>query len=294
MPMRWLYHLTTRAPSNDDYAPASLASEGFIHCSYKAAVRESAGLYFKPDQRLFVLCIDPRRLTAEVRIADTPRGPMPHVHGPIERDAIREVSTLDELDARPDEVRGTRFAFYAFGGMTLLDLVGVYDPISRLCGMGFDDACTCTIVCDAEADVFRVDGATLHTSLVRPDLSHYDVLVIPGGPGTRTLEKDIGVIEWLRTFPNNRLAVSVCTGALLLGAMGRLQGKRATTHASAIARLPEYGATLAPGRVVHDGQVITSGGVTAGIDAGLHAVRHLMGDEVMTNIAHQMEHTFRA
>ncbi len=290
--MRWLYHLTTLLPSTDDYAPESLATAGFIHCSYKPAVRESAGLYFKPDQRLVVLCIDPRRLTAEITIANTPRGPMPHVHGPIDRDAIREVITLDDLDSRPDEVRGTRFAFYAFKEMTLLDLVGIHDPISRLASMRFDDETTCTIVCDVDGDAFHMNGASLRTNVVRPDLSLFDVLVIPGGPGTRALEKDANVIQWLRTFPTNRLVVSVCTGALLVGAMGRLQGKGATTHASAIARLPEYGATLAAGRVVRDGQVITSGGVTAGIDAGLYLVRHLMGEEVMTKIATQMEHTF--
>jgi transcriptional regulator GlxA family with amidase domain len=158
--------------------------------------------------------------------------------------------------------------------------------------MRFDDATTCTVVCDVHGNSFRIEGATLRTNIVRPDLSQFDVLVIPGGPSTRVLEKDAGVIEWLRTFPSNRLVVSVCTGALLLGAMGRLHGKRATTHASAIDRLPEYGASLAPGRVVRDGQVITSGGVTAGIDAGLYVVRHLMGEEVMTKTARQMEHTY--
>ena len=290
--MRWLYHLSTDAPPDGAYAPASISAEGFIHCSYKPSVRESAGLYFKPDQRLYVYCIDPRRLESEVRVADTPRGPMPHVHGPIERDAIREVVSLDELDTRPDDVRGTRFAFYAFEGMTLLDLVGVLDPISRIRGMHFDDETTCTVVCDTYGDAFRMEGASLRANVVRPDLSRFDVLVIPGGPGTRALEKDPSVIDWLSMFPSNRLVVSVCTGALLLGAMGRLRAKRATTHASAIDRLPEYGASLAPGRVVHDGQVITSGGVTAGIDGGLYVVGHLMGEEVMTKIAKQMEHTY--
>jgi uncharacterized protein (DUF952 family) len=290
--LRWLYHLATEPPPDGEVAPASLATEGFVHCSYRPAVRESAALYFKPDQRLYVYRIDPRRLESEVRVADTPRGPMPHVHGPIVRDAIHEVVSLDALDDRPDEVRGTRFAFYAFSGMTLLDLVGVLDPISRLFGMRFDDSTTCSVVCDVYGNAFRIEGATLRTNIIRPDLSQFDVLVIPGGPGTRALEKDAGVIEWLRTFPSNRLVVSVCTGALLLGAMGRLQGKRATTHASAIDRLPEYGAALAPGRVVRDGQVITSGGVTAGIDAGLYVVRHLMGEEVMTKMGKQMEHTY--
>lgn len=290
--MRWLYHLITSPSSEGDYAPESLAGEGFVHCSYKNSVRESAALYFEGDRRVRVCCIDPRRLQSEVRVADTPRGPMPHVHGPIERDAIRDVITLDELDARPDEVTGTRFAFFAFEGMTLLDLVGVYDPISRIASMGFDVTSSCTIVGAASGEVFRENGASIRVSAVRPDLSQFDVLVVPGGHGTRALEKDDGVLAWLRTFPDNRLVVSVCTGALLLGAMGRLRGKRATTHASAMGELERFGAQAVAERVVRDGQVITSGGVTAGIDGGLYVVRHLMGHRVFDKTAAQMEHTY--
>jgi putative intracellular protease/amidase len=289
--VRWLYHVATIAPGDGDYVAPSLATEGFAHCSYKDTVAESARLYFKPDQQLYVLCIDPRRLDSEVRIASTPRGPMPHVHGPIARDAIAEVISLDELGKRPDAVLGTRFAFMAFASMTLLDLVGVYDPISRIASMGFDTTSTFTFVCEAYGDAFREHGASLRVNVVRPDLSDFDVLVLPGGPGTRTLEKDEGVIAWLRSFPSNRLVVSVCTGALLLGAMGRLRGKRAITHQSAVSELSRFGATVEARRVVHDGQVITSGGVTAGIDCGLYVVEHLMGHEVAKKIATQMEHS---
>src|SRR4051812_3694088 len=130
--MRWLFHLVRPEDlswgSDGRYAPPSLGTEGFIHASYKDAVHESASLYFKADElsRLRVLAIDPRRLDAPIEIAETPRGPMPHVHGPIPVDAV-QVIDLDAVDMRPAIVTGTRIVLLAFTGMTLLDLVGPLD-----------------------------------------------------------------------------------------------------------------------------------------------------------------------
>lgn len=101
--IRHLYHVLheheAEGLGGGDYHPASLDREGFIHTSYKDAVIESARLYFAPDARLKVLVIDPRLLTTvRVEIAQTPRGPMPHVHGPIPSAAIVGVIDLDRLD----------------------------------------------------------------------------------------------------------------------------------------------------------------------------------------------------
>ncbi|MCU1283327.1 MAG: hypothetical protein JWM53_6873, partial [bacterium] len=106
-----------------------MAFEGYIHCSFRDTVADSARLYFAADARLRVLQIDPRRVGCEVRVVDTPRGPMPHVHGSIPADAVRATLELAAIPAAPDQVTGTRFAFVAFEGMTLLDLVGVLDPV---------------------------------------------------------------------------------------------------------------------------------------------------------------------
>jgi len=113
---RWLFHLVRAEDlgwgSDGRYAPASLARERFIHASYKDRVEESARLYFEADElpALRVLAIDPRRLDVPVEVADTPRGPMPHVHGSIPVDAVRVIG-LDALDVHPDLVTGTRIAF---------------------------------------------------------------------------------------------------------------------------------------------------------------------------------------
>ncbi len=103
--MRWIYHLTfADTPVPARYAPASLAAEGFVHGSYRDAVRESARLYFPADRALALWQIDPRRLDVPVVVAATPRGPMPHIHGAIPAEAVRAVLPLDAIDAAPDEV----------------------------------------------------------------------------------------------------------------------------------------------------------------------------------------------
>ncbi len=101
---RWLYHITpapfvsTAAP----LAPPSLATEGYVHCSYAPLVRESAALYFAGVD-VVVLQVDPTRLSAEIREEATPRGPMPHVFGAVEAPAIVRVWTLAEFSAAPDQ-----------------------------------------------------------------------------------------------------------------------------------------------------------------------------------------------
>lgn len=302
---RWLFHLVRAEElgwgSDGRYAPASLAREGFIHASYKDRVEESARLYFKAEDvpHLRVLAIDPRRLDVPVEVAETPRGPMPHVHGSIPVDAVRVIS-LEALEVHPDLVTGTRIALVAFPGLTLLDLVGPLDALSRIASMGFDVTTTCEVIAlarrredvDVESEapvVWSAWGAELVAARYRPPLEPFDVLVVPGGPGTRALQKDEEAITWLGTFPPNRLLASVCTGALLLGAAGRLKGKRATTHHTMLAELARFGATAVAERVVDEGQLVTAGGVTSGIELGLHLVRRLAGAEVHAKIAAQME-----
>lgn len=302
--MRWLFHVVRETElswgSDGRYAPPSLLREGFIHASYKATVAESARLYFGADDRLRVLAIDPRRLDVPVQIATTPRGPMPHVYGSIPVDAVRVID-LEAVETHPDDVIGTRFAFVAFDGMTLLDLVGPLDAISRIASMGFDETTECEVIAltrpedhpyERDVPVWTGAGTTLVATRYRPPLDKvegFDVLVVPGGLGTRVLEKDADAIAYLDTFPRNRIIASVCTGSMLLGAMGRLEAKRATTHHMMLAALEVYGATVVRERVVDEGQLVTAGGVTSGLQLGLHLVRRIAGDDAAEKIAKQME-----
>lgn len=291
--MRWIFHLVRPEDlgwgSDGRYTPASLAREGFIHGSYKERVRESAALYFAPDEqeRLRVMAIDPRRLDVPIDVAETPRGPMPHLCGSIPVDAVR-VMDLEAFDDHPEHVTGTRIAFVAFAGMTLLDLVGPLDALSRIATMGFDETTSCEVIGLTELG-WSAWSAELVTARHRPSLDAFDVLVVPGGPGTRALANDTAAMEWLASFPANRLITSVCTGSLLLGAAGRLSGKRATTHHTQMSELARFGAIAVRERVVDEGQIVTAGGVTSGIELGLHLVARLAGEEARAAIARQID-----
>ncbi len=109
-----------------------------------------------------------------------------------------------------------------------------------------------------------------------------DILLIPGGAGSRRLLKNDRLLAWLaQTAGRTELVASVCTGALVLAAAGVLKGKRATTHHGAFERLPELepSCTLVRDqRYTQDGKVWTSGGISAGIDMSLAIVKHLLGD----------------
>ena len=274
--MRWLYHLTTAdRPLGDP----------FVHCSWRGDLAESRRLHFAnvPDEDLRLIRIDPRRV-ADVRV-EGPRM-LPHVYGEIARDAW----TFDDLASAPDLVTGTSFAVVGFAGMTLLDLVGVLDPLGRIVTMDVDREATVEVVSATDAP-WSAFGARFSATRVRPALDAFDVLVVAGGPETRALEHDPRVAEWLRTFPENRMATSVCTGALLLGAAGRLRGKRATTHHGSLDMLAKHGATAVPRtRVVRDGQLMTAGGVTSAMDLGLAIIEWLYGDEARARIAARMEY----
>ncbi len=100
-----------------------------------------------------------------------------------------------------------------------------------------------------------------------------DIVVIPGGIGSRPLLEDDELLSWLRAIDaTTRWTTSVCTGSLILGAAGLLEGKRATSNWVELETLRQYGADPVGGRWVEDGKVITAAGVTAGLDMALHLV----------------------
>jgi len=106
-----------------------------------------------------------------------------------------------------------------------------------------------------------------------------DVLCVPGGRGINALLQDAEVLGFLRAqAARARYVSSVCTGSVVLGAAGLLKGRRATTHWASHDLLARFGAIPTHGRVVRDGNLLTAGGVTAGIDFGLTVVAELLGE----------------
>lgn len=183
-------------------------------------------------------------------------------------------------------------AFVVFDNMTLLDFVGFYDPLARLKTMNLLPDLEWKI-CATGDRVSDDRGLSLLADHAGRSLDGFDLVFVPGGFGTRTLQHDPSFIEWLRTASSAPLKVSVCTGALLLGAAGWLRGLRATTHPNALKELEPYCATVLPDRIVDEGSVITAGGVATSIDLGLHVVQRLAGAQARDRIATQMDYPYR-
>ena len=183
-------------------------------------------------------------------------------------------------------------AFVVFDRMTSLDFVGFYDPVSRLKSMRIMDDFDWH-VCALSRQVVDDRGLRLEADAVGEPLGSYDMLFVPGGFGTRHLQHDAGFLDWLKTARAAPLKVSVCTGSLLLGAAGFLQGRRATTHPSAYEELEPYCSEVVRERVVDEGDVITARGVSSAIDMGLHLVQRLAGAEARDRVAAQMDYPYR-
>jgi cyclohexyl-isocyanide hydratase len=182
-----------------------------------------------------------------------------------------------------------KIAFIIYDGMTALDFVGVYDPVTRLNTMGFLPDLQWDIC--AWSQTVR-DGAGLGfvPTKVGEPLQTYDMVIVPGGFGSRMVIDDAGFIEWLRTAAPCKFKVSVCTGALLLGAAGFLRGKIATTHRNAFTDLRRFCSSVVDTRIVDEGDVITARGVTSSIDLGLYLCEKLAGRDTKERIRQQMDY----
>jgi transcriptional regulator GlxA family with amidase domain len=185
-----------------------------------------------------------------------------------------------------------KVAFVIFDRMTSLDFIGFYDPITRLKSMKIADDFEWRI-CSTARHVVDDRGLRLEADAVAEPLGSYDMLFVPGGFGTRSLQHDRNFLDWLKAAHSAPLKVSVCTGALLLGAAGFLLGRRATTHPSAYKELEPYCGAVVHERVADEGDIITGGGVSSAIDVGLHVVQRLAGADAFARIATQMDYPYR-
>ena len=183
-------------------------------------------------------------------------------------------------------------ALVIFDRMTTLDFVGFYDALTRLKTMGMMPELAWRI-CAREPKVSDDRGLAVLADRVGGTLAGFDLVFVPGGFGTRALQHDPGFVDWLRTASGAKLKISVCTGALLLGAAGMLRGLRATTHPNALKELEPYCARVLAERIVDEGSVITAGGVATSLDLGLHVVERLAGSDARERIAQQMDYPYR-
>lgn len=162
-----------------------------------------------------------------------------------------------------------------FEGLDQIDLTGPFEVLSRL------PNATHRLYGVTSEPVRDVNGLRLLPDALLADAPQLDVLHVPGGRGQERFMENEAVLGWIRHQAEGAQAVlSVCTGALLCGAAGLLQGRRATTHWASIHLLPFFGAIPVNERVVIDGHWIFAAGVTAGIDGALQLAATLRGEAV--------------
>jgi transcriptional regulator GlxA family with amidase domain len=163
-----------------------------------------------------------------------------------------------------------------FDGITALDAIGPYEVLRSVPGWEVEFVAT-------TSGEKRTDSGALGISADRAigEVGETDIVLVPGGVGNRPLLEDDEVLGWLREIDRQaKWTTSVCTGSLVLGAAGLLEGRRATGHWLYLEPLRAYGADPVGGRFVEDGKVITAAGVSAGIDMALHLVGQEVGPEV--------------
>ena len=166
-----------------------------------------------------------------------------------------------------------------------LDLTGPYDVFATMPGV------VVHLVWKDLEPLLSSTGLTLLPTVTFADCSDLDVICVPGGVGVDALMEDPETLAFIRHQASTaQYVTSVCTGALVLGAAGLLKGRRATTHWASHSLLEQFGAIPVKERVVRDGNLMTGGGVTAGIDFALTLIGEVFDADKSRTIQLQLEY----
>jgi cyclohexyl-isocyanide hydratase len=168
-----------------------------------------------------------------------------------------------------------QIAFLLFPGLTQLDMTGPAQFLSRMPGAKID------LVWKNTAPVMTDAGFAIQPTAAFAEVPCADIICIPGGVGVTDVMNDDEAMDWIRQVSaNSAWVTSVCTGSLILGAAGLLQGYKATTHWAWHHHLARFGAEPVQARTVIDRNRVTGGGVTAGIDFALTLIALVHGEGV--------------
>lgn len=166
-----------------------------------------------------------------------------------------------------------QIVFLFYEGMTALDAVGPHEILCRI------PRANVLRVAQNSGPIRSDSGLVLTADCELSEVSHADVLLVPGAGNATTLREYPEILQWLRFIHSTTTwTTSVCTGSLILGAAGLLQGVKATTHWAVLDRLKIWGAVPKNERIVEDGKVMTAAGVSAGIDMALVLAAKIAGE----------------
>jgi len=181
-----------------------------------------------------------------------------------------------------------RIGTLLFDGFDQMDATGPFEVFARI------PNATCRFYAKSPEPVTDARGLRLLPDAGLSEAPQLDVLHVPGGFGQEALMEDAATLEWIATQAAGAKHVfSVCTGALICGAAGLLNGRRATTHWTAFHLLGFFGAVPVDARVVVDGRLISTAGVSAGIDGALRLAATLRGEEAAQIIQLYMQYAPR-
>lgn len=198
--------------------------------------------------------------------------------------AIDDVCILELVNLEEFKIM-THIVFPIFNRMTHLDFTGPHQVFS-----GVSDA-QITVASIGGRDIAAAGGLVFSGLADLSKVESCDVLCVPGGSGTSAAIVDKAYMREVRRLASGaKYLTSVCTGSFVLGAAGLLHGKRAATHWTKRELLPSLGAIVSEDRVVRDGNVITGGGVTAGIDFALAVVAEIFGQETAEEVQLRYEY----
>jgi transcriptional regulator GlxA family with amidase domain len=187
-------------------------------------------------------------------------------------------------------------AILIFEGVEVLDFCGPFEVFSVANAFTDPPAFRVFTVAERPGPVLTRGGLSVNPHHLA-DCPRPDLLLVPGGQGTRKEMHNAALIEWIKARSQEaELVLSVCTGALLLAKAGLLAGLEATTHHGAIDLLREVAPKTtvhADRRFVDNGRVVCSAGIAAGIDMSLHVIARLLGREVAEKTARQMEYPWQ-
>ncbi|MEG3145293.1 DJ-1/PfpI family protein [Sphingomonas sp. RT2P30] len=192
------------------------------------------------------------------------------------------------------QIRRPLVAILIFDDVEVLDFAGPFEVFGVARDASGDLACEVVTVALAAGAIVARNGLKLVPHGTAADLGVADILVVPGGMGTRRELTNPAMLDFIRSTSNAAsLTLSVCTGSLLLGAAGLLAGLSSTTHRDAMDELRglNCGVNIYPdARIVDNGRIVTSAGISAGIDAALYVIARLFGDPSAAETARYMQY----
>lgn len=189
-----------------------------------------------------------------------------------------------------------KVAIFIFDEVEVLDFCGPFEVFAVTGARSLEKPFDVFTVAETATAITARNGLSVNPKFSFTGCPQADILVIPGGYGTRVLLQNQIVLDWIKEQAiKAELIMSVCTGSLLLGKAGLLDGLSATTHFNAMEELRRAAPNteICPGqRIVDNGRILTSAGISAGIDLSFHIIARLLGREVALETARWMEYDY--